>query len=144
MSEDSEASVSQIATTVEENCNAVPLSSANSSSAIIKPTPKRRKLAEADVHRNALLKQACDYLANTKDEDEYELWGKSVAATLRNYPDATAVRMAKSKMNQIMASLEAGELNPSKPQIFLISSSTYYRALPVNFVPLDKIKTIIP
>lgn len=66
---------------------------------------------ETNVHRTTLLKQACEMLANTKDDDEFELWGKSVAAILRNFPDVTAVRMARSKMNQIMASLEAGELN---------------------------------
>ncbi|KAL7726058.1 hypothetical protein ACLKA6_008516 [Drosophila palustris] len=57
--------------------------------------------------------QACEYLANTKEDDEFDLWGKSVAATLRNFPDAAAVRLAKSKMNIIMASLEAGELTSS-------------------------------
>ncbi|KAL7726065.1 hypothetical protein ACLKA6_008523 [Drosophila palustris] len=126
-------------------------SSSNSPSAIIKPTPKSRLLDDANVHRIALLKQACEYSANTKEDDcngrdiaqfkrnrnslrccrfrgklnrffpppsftlhdEFDLWGKSVAATLRNFPDAAAVRLAKSKMNIIMASLEAGELTSS-------------------------------
>ncbi|KAL7723954.1 hypothetical protein ACLKA6_019946 [Drosophila palustris] len=85
-------------------------SSSNSPSAIIKPTPKRRLLDDANVHRTALLKQACEYLANTKEYDEFDLWGKSDAATLRKFPDAVVVRLAKSKMNIIISSLEAGEL----------------------------------
>ncbi|XP_060655825.1 uncharacterized protein LOC132791061 [Drosophila nasuta] len=70
----------------------------------------RRRVEGTNTHRTDLIKKACKYLVNTKEDDEFELWGKSVAATLRNYPDANAVRLAKSKMNLIMASLEAGEL----------------------------------
>ncbi|KAL7726186.1 hypothetical protein ACLKA6_001625 [Drosophila palustris] len=110
LSEDSETSTSAIITQYDENYEcSIPLTSPKSSPA--KSTPKRRKMDETNVHRTTLIKQACEILANTKDDDEFEHWGKSVAAILRNFPDATAVRMARSKMNQIMASLEAGELN---------------------------------
>ncbi|XP_034475629.1 uncharacterized protein LOC117782712 isoform X1 [Drosophila innubila] len=88
-----------------------PFQSPSSNSSSVHPKLKRRKVAETNGHCSALIKQTCDYLVNAKDEDEFELWGKSVAATLRNYPNGTAVRMAKSKMNQVMASLEAGELD---------------------------------
>ncbi|KAL7726556.1 hypothetical protein ACLKA6_010421 [Drosophila palustris] len=89
-------------------------SSSNSPSTITKQTPKRRLLDDTNVHRTALLKQACEYLANTKEDDEFDLWGKSVAATSSQLSiDAAAVRLAKSKMNIIMASLEAGELTSS-------------------------------
>ncbi|KAL7725604.1 hypothetical protein ACLKA6_008016 [Drosophila palustris] len=109
LSEDSETSTSAIITQYDENYEcSIPLTSPKSSPA--KSTPKRRKMDETNVHRTTLIKQACEILANTKDNDLFELWGKSVAAILRNFPDATAVRMARSKMNQIMASLEAGEL----------------------------------
>ncbi|KAL7724709.1 hypothetical protein ACLKA6_013999 [Drosophila palustris] len=110
LSEDSETSIPAIITKHDDNYEcSIPLTCPKSSPA--KETPKRRKMDETNVHCTALIKQACEILANTKDDDEFELWGKSVVAALRNFPDVTAVPMAKSKMNQIMASLEAGELN---------------------------------
>ncbi|KAM8703195.1 hypothetical protein ACLKA7_007904 [Drosophila subpalustris] len=124
MGKDSEASLSQFATIPQAvdferyyDDDSDPLSSPSpfrspsSNSSSVHPKPKRRKVAETNAHRSAAVKQNYDYLVSTKNEDEFELWGKSVAATLRNYPDGTAVRMAKSKMNQVMASLEAGELD---------------------------------
>ncbi|KAL7739182.1 hypothetical protein ACLKA6_011937 [Drosophila palustris] len=114
MKEDSDGCLSELNSTFVENNDLNDMSSSsNSPSAITKQTPKRRLLDDTNVHRTALLKQACEYLANTKEDDEFDLWGKSVTATLRNFPDAAAVRLAKSKMNIIMASLEAGELTSS-------------------------------
>ncbi|KAM8701449.1 hypothetical protein ACLKA7_001835 [Drosophila subpalustris] len=72
-----------------------PFRSPSSNSSSVHPKPKRRKVAETNAHRSAAVKQNYDYLVSTKNEDEFELWGKSVAATLGNYPDGTAVRMAK-------------------------------------------------
>ncbi|KAL7723834.1 hypothetical protein ACLKA6_002327 [Drosophila palustris] len=108
MNEDSDGCLSELNSTFVENNDLNEMSSSsNSPSAITKQTPKRRLLDDTNVHRTALLKQACEYLANTKEDDEFDLWGKSVAATLRNF-DAAAVRLAKSKMNIIMASLGSG------------------------------------
>ncbi|XP_032593189.1 uncharacterized protein LOC116805434 [Drosophila grimshawi] len=113
MSKESESSVSPFTTKSEvfhfdqSYDDSDPLSShepIQSPSSNSTPTPKRRKVAKTYVHSRAMIKQ-------TRHEDEFELWGKSVAATLRNYPDEHAVRIAKSKMNQVMASLEAGDLD---------------------------------
>lgn len=87
----------------------------------IKQTPKRRRMAD-NINRTAMIKNALDFLSSTKEEDEFEIYGKYVAITLRNYTDAGAVRRAKAKLNQILASLEAGEMDSTK----IISISPRY------------------
>lgn len=113
ISKESEASMSSFATTSQDvdiderhDDDSDPLVSDSPMSSpppSVKPMIKRPKLAPTKCN--------CSVNLANKQDDEYELWGKSVAATLRNYPNSIGVRMAKSKMNLVMASLEAGELD---------------------------------
>lgn len=100
-----------------------PSSPGSSSASCVTPPAKRKKMDKPDALRNSTLyKNALDVLQGPT-VDHFEIFGRSVASTMRDYPNQAAVRRFKSQILNAMSRLEAGEFDHPMNAI-IINSDT--------------------
>lgn len=79
-----------------------------------RPLKKRKKVVERNDEDN-LLNQACLALQQTEDEDD--VYGRSIAFTMRRITNPRNKAFAKMKIQEILFEAEFGQLGPFPPNV---------------------------